>query len=192
MGGYDIYCYVCGIPVCDFKTKLPKKIHCSISPKLIEELRLGYFRTADGVIHNVKDIDTAGYFEYIDTDTNTKKDVHELVEKTNYNFTNCVCHRNCSKYLHPIKEHAIQKMFYKHKIHQQYFNAVVYVENILPVQIIDKRLLNNTCHKSTKSKSKEPSETKDKKNDPNYILNPATKRWVKKTGKVGRTLMKAL
>lgn len=216
MGGYDIYCYNCGLPVYDLKEYF-KKIYCNISPKFLEELRLGYFRTNDGVIHNVKDFDTGGYFEYVDTDTNTVKEAHPLIENVNYNVFDVMCHRNCLHYLHPFTEPAIKKLFDKYQVKAQYFDGDTYAKKILPFQIKDKTLLKNKCKsvpnqkvprpsKVPKQKVPKPSKVpktpkspkpnqqsskkKDKKNDPDYIFNPTTKRWVKRSGKVGKMLLK--
>ena len=80
MGGFDTYCYICGIPVNDLRQYFDKKSQCKLSPALLEELRLGYFQTKDGVRHNVKDFDTGGYFTYINTDTNTEEDANVLLD----------------------------------------------------------------------------------------------------------------
>lgn len=161
MGGYDIYCYVCGVPVYDLKKVLDKKDHCKIPPELLEELRLGYFHTSDGVIHKVKDFDTGGYVRYIDTDTNTIKDAGDLVAKAGYVIHNTMCHRNCSAYLKSIKDPTIQKLINKHDIQGQFFDAEKYVTKVLPVQILDQNLLKNTCNTSVAKKAS-PKQSQEK------------------------------
>lgn len=221
MGGYDIYCYKCGLPVYNLRAYFTK-VYCNISPKFLEDLRLGYFRTPDGVIHNVKDFDTGGYFQYVNTDTNKLEEADPLLKKVNYNVFDVMCHRDCSKYLHPFTEPDIKKLFHMYRINGQFFDGITYAKKILPLQIKDKAILQSPCKSSAKPKKiparprvsainpvppvnpikqsssssskKMPKavkkEKKDKKNDPDYIYNPTTKRWVKKTGKVGKMLMK--
>ena len=118
MGGFDVYCYLCGVPVYDLREFVEdKQLYCNIPSKLLEELRYGYFKTNNGVKHNVKDFDTGGYFSYVDTNTNTKKDANDLLDRVDDNFDDCLCHRKCSKYLRSIDEYSIKELFHKYIYH---------------------------------------------------------------------------
>ena len=187
MGGFDIYCYKCGVPVCDLRNY---KKNIKLSSKLLEELRLGYFKTKDGIIHNVKDFDTGFSSTFINTDTNIVENVYKLLDNSN-NPENSLCHRNCSKYLHSINDDNIYMLFKKYKIQNQWFNYKQYINKVLPEQILNKKILNISIKpvKRIKEYSKK-SDVIVKSEDTNYIKNPLSGKWVKKDGVIGKILSK--